>query len=251
MLFYSVSQVNAYVDRVLEHLAAGRMTEKARRIHEQFVDAWSGMLGNRLTFECDEEETNYITRPGDAAVIYPAIVRALRTRRAECFIDAFACVGGDTLAAMYYLRRLPVHAVQLNDTPASEGRFARLAANVERFNRMIRGRPARGYAHGTDIRSFLCENTEILAGSILYLDPPWTVDSATTGISPLREIAAFLDAHVWRALRVCPGLIVLKLPAEAADVQDWPYLARHYSLAERVSPRGRFHVHIFQRRELD
>jgi hypothetical protein len=250
MLFYSVSQVNAYVDEVLEHLAAGRMTGKARHIHEQFVRAWSRMLGNSLTFECDEEETNYITRPDDAAAIYPAIVRA--ADKAECFIDAFACVGGDTLAAMYYLRQLPVHAVQLNDTPASEGRFARLAANVERFNRMIPGRPARGCAHGTDIRSFLCENTEILAGSILYLDPPWTVDSAAaTGISPLREIAAFLDAHVWRALRVCPGLIVLKLPAEAADVQDWPFLARHYSLTNRVSPRGRFHVHIFQRRERD
>jgi hypothetical protein len=232
--------------------STGRMTGKAGAIYGDFVRMWSRMLGRDLIFECNEEETNYITRPNDARLMYPAIL-GVSDESQSCFIDAFACVGGDTLAAMYYFKHLHMHAVQLN-TPEFEGRFNRLTTNIRHFNRVVPGRTAGGYAYGMDINSFLSTHTEILLSSILYLDPPWTVDSSGTGISPVGEISAFLNVHVWQALEksgMFPPLIILKLPVEAEDVQDWGFLNRYYSFAGKVSPRGRFYVHSFQRRRGD
>jgi hypothetical protein len=58
-----------------------------------------------------------------------AITRATHSSLCTHFIDtAFACVGGDqdTLAAMYYLPLLNVHAIYLNDTRENHEQYERL-----------------------------------------------------------------------------------------------------------------------------
>ena len=252
---------------------------KARAIHDRLVREWSRILGlprNRplLRFECDEEETNYITQPRDAIPIYQAISHAMGPLTCRVFIDAFACVGGDTLAAMHAFESADVYAIQPNRPAArNAGRFRRLTANVHEFNEVLllarnrRTRSRRAHAIGTDIRSFLAERAHDLFSSadtsnsssnnnsngILYLDPPWGVDPLNPGtVSPLDDIQHFLDLNVWRPLFLrdstgMPLLIVLKLPLEAEDIRAWPVLHEHYHLNNRLSIRSRFYVHIFKK----
>ena len=247
---------------------------KARAIHDRLVREWSRILGlprNRppLQFLCDEEETNYITQPRDAIPIYQAISHALEgpdttTVVVVCrvFIDAFACVGGDTLAAMHAFESAHVYAIQLS---TNAGRFRRLTANVREFNQVLstHGRTTvgthRAHAIGTDIRSFLTQRalgllSDTNANGILYLDPPWGVDPLNPGtVSPLDDIHHFLDINVFRPLFFLrdsdslPLLIVLKLPLEAEDIRAWPALREHYHLNNRLSIRNRFYVHIFKK----
>ena len=211
---------------------------KARAIHARLVQEWSRILGlkwNRpLKFECDEEEANYITQPRDAIPIHQAMAQAMGPVTCKVFIDAFACVGGDTLAAMHEFSSANVYAVQLSEPARYAARFGRLTANVREFNRLLAdsgGERMRARAVGTDIGSFLTHPQALYlssadAGSILYLDPPWGVDLLNPErASPMEDIQHFLDTHVWKPLQkiACyPLLIVLKLPMEAEDIRAWP-----------------------------
>lgn len=241
---------------------------KAKAIYDRLVREWSIFLRlpktRRLKFECDDEETNYITQPRDAIPIGRSISEAIIYPATTCrvFIDAFACVGGDTLAAMDRFDSADVYAIQIN-TGRYAQRFQRLQKNVEEFNQVVPGRfSRRAYAIGTDIRSFLKEkapsilsNTDNENCSILYLDPPWGVDPANAAItSPLDDLDRFLTINVWIPMQeslvdvVClPLLIVLKLPLEADDIRHWPVLRENYQIATRLCIRQKFYVHIFKK----
>ncbi len=155
-------------------------------------------------FECDDREADYITRPVDAKVIYQTMLRATRPSRCTHFIDAFACVGGDTLAAMFYFPHLHVHAIQLDEPRENHERFQRLTHNIATFNRLLPRRSGSVQAYGTDIKSFLLSHAAVLNQSILYPDPPWELGPPGSGISLLRDISHFLEDHVFSALTESP-----------------------------------------------
>jgi len=73
----------------------------------EFSNTWADafkLKGNeryRFRLECDMEETRYITRPRDAMMIDKAIEAALDGDEIIIVVDAFACVGGDTIAMMH------------------------------------------------------------------------------------------------------------------------------------------------------
>jgi hypothetical protein len=242
MVQLTLAQLDARIILALERLEA-----KADTIRSGFVRDWSDMIRLRegFPFECDDDEANYITRPVDAKVIYKAMLRATPSSRRTHFIDAFACVGGDTLAAMWYFPHLHVHAIQLDETRENHERFQRLTHNIDTFNRLLpRRSPAQAY--GTDIRSFLLSHAAVMNQSILYLDPPWELGPLGSGISSLRDISHFLEDHVFSALtEKPPRVIVLKLPCGELDPRDWPFLHRNYELRGQVQPRSRFCVRFF------
>jgi hypothetical protein len=229
---------------------------KADHIITEFIGNWSRRLrlpsSNSFEFECTTEETLYITRPDDAALIHNAIAKAMSGIRCKSFIDAFACVGGDTLAAMNQYKDARVYAVQRN-TANEPGRFDRLTKNIDTFNKIVKGRtvPDSVVPIGTDIRSFLSSIPADSSISILYLDPPWSLTPNTTRYSTDKEIETFLDQEVWLPLqenRNYPFIIVLKLPRrlQRNESVTWPKLQRNYREHDYIPPRRKFHVYILR-----
>ena len=251
MLQPTLAQLDAYIISALKRLEAdGGMTGKACKIYTTFLKEWPRQLSLRdgFPFQCSPEETDYITRPNDARVIYPMIVSATRGSRCSHFIDAFACVGGDTLAAMYYFPILNVHAIQIVSTGHEQERFERLRNNVATFNRIMSTRQGSAQAYGTDIKSFLLAHSHIMNQSILQLDPPWELGPLGSGISSLNDMGLFLEEHVFSALRERsdrPLFIVLKLPQGSIETGEWRYLHLNYRLIRQVEPRGKFIVRVF------
>jgi hypothetical protein len=243
MVQLTLAQLDARIILALE-----RLEGKADTIRSGFVHDWSKMINLRdgFPFECDDDEANYITRPVDAKVIYKIMLRATPSSRCTHFIDAFACVGGDTLAAMWYFPRLHVHAIQLDEPRENHERFQRLTHNIATFNGLLPRRSGSAQAYGTNIKSFLLSHAAVMNQSILYLDPPWELGPPGSGISSLRDISHFLEDHVFSALtEKPPRVIVLKLPCGELDLRDWPFLHRNYMLSGQVQPRGKFCVRFF------
>ena len=224
-----------------------QQTRKANHIRQGFISEWMQQIHTEMfDFECSDEEVNYVTRPRDAVQIHTATANALGPDRCTTFIDAFACVGGDTLAAMYKFRDAEIFTVQKCTTSGERARCDRLEQNIATFKKMFPNRMNGIHPVSVakiDIRSFLTEfHADI---SVLHLDPPWTMDRQIT-------IEEFLETEVWtplRANKIYPLIIVLKLPHPVTNIDEWPRLEIQYQMMDCVRPRGPhgYAVHILRR----
>ena len=128
-------------------------TDKARAIQSNFIRQWREKLGNwKLILECDPEETLYLTRPEDAVQIQTRIRDDLSTPLLN-IVDAFACIGGDSIAAMYVHRGAQIHAVQRTASIAERHRFQRLQNNLAAVSRCL-FRRTDVHCYDQDIRRF-------------------------------------------------------------------------------------------------
>ncbi len=226
---------------------------KAEYLKEDFVNRWSGRLAvTRFAFECDTDEASYMTRPGQAFKIHEEIAHALQGDQCETFIDAFAGVGGDTLAAMDQFKQAHIFAIQ-PDVEGDQGRFMRLKQNIETFKGVVKGRINTDSvtAKHMNINTFLTDwHTTI---SILYLDPPWALGKDKHNYSPAAIIESFLDKNVWEPLQkskeIHPLCIVLKLPHNVRDgVESWPKLPDSvYKQVKHFHPDSKFTMYILRR----
>lgn len=231
------------------------MLPRADAIRDKFIREWATRLGvPRFRFMCDDEEINYITLPQASHQAFTAMKHALGANRCTLFIDAYACVGGDTLGAMNTFKDAHVYAIQIRSSPEEAARYRRLQANISEFNAVVQGRTQPASALPEDIEHFLTRCEEPLDTSILYLDPPWAQGHAKTEVSPIDTILGHLEAKVWSPLllqsqtRGLPILQVLKLPAPIADTDKAGILRTHYALVHTLRLGRRFYVQVFQRR---
>ncbi len=88
------------------------LKKKAANKESVFTRDWSKQLQKTIQFECTPEEWAYVTMPRDAMYIHRVIAESLGEEQCTVFIDAFACVGGDTIAAMDRFRTARIFAVQ-------------------------------------------------------------------------------------------------------------------------------------------
>ena len=217
----------------------GRATTKAQYILEEFNSVWTNKLGKQMHLACSEEEAMYLTRPNDALRIQMEIAK--HTDNLEVIVDAFACVGGDALAAMYIHRNARVLAVQRAGSAEERRRFLRLRRNLIQFSKALPDDKVSWYP--SDICHFLEGFNESI--SLLFLDPPWALGGDPTKISPAEVIRAFLKLNVFDALQTKPYLICFKLPHQVDDIAEWPGLP--YSTVSHLHVRGKYHVYILQR----
>ena len=215
---------------------------KAEYIRGRFSLEWANILECPVTLECSDEETKYLTRPYDAMKIQRMI--SGHVERADVVVDAFACIGRDSLAAMCVHRAADLYAVQRVKGATERERFDRLGVNIRRVRNILR-RPGRVYWIDSDVGNFLMNFDKNI--SVLHLDPPWALGSDPSSISPLSEIRRFLKHNVFDHLRkgYYPRVICFKLPCRADDIEDWPGLAVRYVSAEH-RPMKSYYVHILR-----
>lgn len=160
--------------------------QKAELIRKKFIETWSSVLKiDGFDFECTDEETMYLTNARDAIYIHTAVKQIL-VGACTMFVDAFASVGGDTLAAMHLFRDAQIHAIQPS-FQGDNGRFRRLKNNIQKFAERLISPPKTVTPHNTEIKEYLNSLRDSSAISILFLDPPWTLPAN------VRDNAALLD----------------------------------------------------------
>jgi hypothetical protein len=264
MLMQTITKALCRIDSQIESIillqadtgvnARAHAYEKGRVIRDDFVRSWSSKLHIRgaFVFQCTPDETAYITRPRDAFPVY-ATMAAVLQRPCHTFIDAFACVGGDTLAAMNQFRNAEIYSIQISADKGGERtnseRYGRLCENINTFKTIIPTRHALVQPVGTDIGSFIQTYRPEKEMSVLFLDPPWALGANPLEQSSIGDMYTFLNENVWVHLihgGIFPVLIVLKLPMDT-DVGEWPILRNYYNLQTTLTPRHKFCIHIFRR----
>jgi hypothetical protein len=261
MLLAKVNAIDARVSLILmsdgsrqRRIEYDRM-KKSDYIIQDFVRLWSSILRiPPFRFECNAEESTYITRPLHAEKIHRYSSMAL-DRPCTLFIDAFACVGGDTLASMNQFKQADIFAVQRIDAN-EHGRFDRLQRNIEVFKDIVqRRRPGSIVeAIGLDIQSFIRSYDKPLSDhSILYIDPPWVLNPAETTYSTAAQINSFLTTEIWTPLdqtQTYPSVIVLKLPHDnIRNIASWPKLRAQYAYFSHYTPKRNFTAYILKRQK--
>ena len=217
---------------------------KAQERKREFSKEWSRIIHEDVQLRCTDEETEYLTRPQDAIRIQTAI-SSVHKGPVRTFVDAFACIGGDSLGAMYAHPNAEIHSVQRTISMEEQGRFERLGYNLRRFRNAL-GRPGKTFWHGIDIGTFLRTDSASCRISVLFLDPPWALGKNPREISPMDQIRNFLHNNVFRFLRCRPEVICLKLPHEADDIEEWPGTGYALALHESLRPRGGLHLYALK-----
>ena len=226
-----------------------------KAIHKKrvFIRDWCRILGVAdLKFECTDEEWAYVTMPRDAEYIHRSIAYALEEDECNVFIDAFACVGGDTIAAMNQFKGAEVFAVQKGSSGEDIERFGRLRQNIDTCKTIIPNGKQTVSLSGLDIQSFLTNLSSGQEVSVLYLDPPWALGENPHLISKPLIINFFLKTKVWDPLKkknIHPLLIVLKLPGKPTSplIEEWPSVGVKYKQVALLTPRRKFSVYILRK----
>ena len=206
----------------------------------------------------------YITHAKDAMFIHSVVANVLGDDICDVFIDAFACVGGDTLAAINQFGTSKIYSVQ----PAFYGkneRFESLNANIINF-KTLTGKGAETKPKNMDIKSFI-ESEELPQNiSVLYLDPPWSLQPCQPpsvdlcpekhdqfkGYSSPLSIGWFIFVNVFDPLKkkgILPKIIALKLPG----IPTYPSIngiisrmGENYRQYAFLTPRKKYAVFIFK-----
>ena len=194
---------------------------------------------------CDKEEVNYVTHPNDAVEIQNAIAAIYPD--VKVFVDAFACVGGDTMATAFIHNHAKIIAVQRVMVEKEVGRFQRLQHNVSTFQSYFHRRNIIE-CRAIDVAGFLSSYQEPI--SVLFLDPPWAVGKDPVEISPVNEILEFLQTDVFTKLTTLPSVICIKLPK--GELIRWnDILQNEYQLHTTLKPRDRYGVYIFTKNKIE
>jgi hypothetical protein len=226
-----------------------KFRNKHEFIQNELGALWAAKLGvQSLKLECTKEEADYVTRPSDAMFIQEEITKSMA--HIKVFVDGFASIGGDSMAATYAHPSSQIYAVQRIKTREEENRFERLVKNMKAFHRAAH-RAAGGHQGEVvcvpeDIGTFLRNSKERKVNiSVLYLDPPWSLDEPGV-ISPMVDIHKFLTNNVYNHLprgHLIP-LICLKLPHEVKDLDEWLPKKLRYQLVKTLFIRKKYYVYF-------
>lgn len=240
-----------YCQTILNSMPDTTERKKMRYIQKEFSEKWRHFLWNEsLILECSYEETRYLTRPQDAGYIQTMIRKQAGTTPILSVLDAFACIGGDSIACMKVHRGADLHSVQRTDTEEERERFKRLVRNLNAVDRVLKSsrNPRTGelQCHDSDIKTVLeGPRFEI---SVLFLDPPWMLDSAIS-ISSIDVIFQFIEDNVLsvlRSRRIYPPMICFKLPVAVDDLLSRVNLAARYQVEWCEHIRGKYFVYLLR-----
>jgi hypothetical protein len=236
---------------------------------QHFIDVWSTKLGrkhNDIVFRCSDEEASYITPARDAMQVHSRIAESLDGEKCEVFVDAFAFVGGNTLAAMNQFRGSKIYSFEKSSV--HKGRFKRLSDNIEEFKQALGG-TVDVEVRSTDIKRFITESHGLDSISVLYLDPPRNLGSENVSgksadgcqqsmYSSPAAISNFLKNNVFKPLKtkgIYPKIIALKLPG----IPSFPSIEaiinqlgdEKYKQCDLCTPRNMYAVYIFRHITID
>ena len=202
--------------------------------------------GRFVNFQFDAEEARYITFPNHVEE-RSRYLRELIPGRSPVIVDAFACVGGDSVALMRDFPDATLFAIQRVRTEEERLRFARLTGNVNNYNATVnRGRTS-ALVVESDIEDFLPVVTKPI--DLLYLDPPWEQDAHGPEFDESTLVAKMVDlVRLADDVRV----IVLKIRADLSAESRARFLRCGYRITRSIPVKKRdvvkFYFHVFVKR---
>jgi hypothetical protein len=236
-------------DRYRAPLSEGDKQRKLKHVKEYITNEWFKATGLHFVVNLSYDEISSVSDI-KLSLKRDEKIQELLGREPPYLItilDAFACVGCDTLSFMYSFPQADISAIQRCADATEKGRFEFLQDNVKRFSELTRCKKAKTFR--TDIKSF-CE-TRTVEWDVLYLDPPWIL-TKDDKLATSSELAAFLNNNVLSVLSSPPRLICFKVHLDEKEfrseidqyMKDYDYIS---TIAEK--PRTNWvYFHFFTRR---
>jgi len=177
-----------------------------------------------LTMEYTDEEAKYMSQPSETTERNEALKTLLGDDKVT-IIDAFACVGGDSVSFLKSFRKCSLHAVQRATTEEEIQRCDRLRNNIVAASEPLEASGAEGnhqYVYPRSISEALKDIQVNAHGdpiSLLYLDPPWFERGQKLD---MESISILLNANVFipiESTNLQPRHICMKLDFSADDLK--------------------------------
>ena len=166
-------------------------------------------------------EATYITQPTETLGRNNALHKIFMRRNDISIIDAFACVGGDSVSFMSAFPLCELHSVQQVTTAEETGRYRRLCDNVANAQRQERYRGVRFHPYDCSTMTFfsMAENVGKKI-DLLFLDPPWKIGETVMDLTSMTE---FLKINVFQPMilsNLMPEIICMKLSFSVRDLRS-------------------------------
>ena len=192
-----------------------------------------------LDFRFDTEEHILITFPNHTHQ-RSAYLRSLIRTPNPLIVDAFACIGADTMALMADFPRAQMFAVQRTGSDKELERFQRLTHNTALFNQTFYGGRCALVTVPLKIEKFLSNVRRQI--DLLYLDPPWGDDTGTP--HPDQTVIDYA-ASVLALAQPPPKVVVMKLRPAIRDKLNGYTLARSLEIKAYRSNSVLYYFHVF------
>ncbi len=174
----------------------------------------------QIALEFTSEEARYITQPSETVTRNQAL-KAIFGNKHITIIDAFACVGGDSISFIRtFADGCALHAVQRADNEEEIRRCARLRNNLHNATRGHRTIEYHVYDH--PIAETLPNIRRITHGDVdlLFLDPPWFDRGEKLS---MENICILLASNVFEPMKQCtlrPAVVCIKLDFNADELNS-------------------------------
>ena len=173
-----------------------------------------------------------------------AYLRSIIRTPTPLIVDAFACIGADTMALMADFPRARLFAVQRAGNDKELERFQRLTCNTALFDETFCHHSCTLVTVPLEIERFLPSIRKQI--NLLYLDPPWGNDAGT----PHPDQTVFNHATSVLALaQQPPFVVVMKLrSAIGANISGYT-LKRSIEIKSHGGNKALFYFHVFVARK--
>ncbi len=173
-----------------------------------------------IRMEFSPEEARYISQPSETMWRNRMLSRYFRGRADITIIDAFACVGGDSVSLMHTFPACHLHSVQLGEKDDERQRYNRLYNNLSSAKHV--------FAKEADVHPYMLSISDAFDQikrsaskiDLLYLDPPWFDGKTKLNID---GICSFLKENVFdpmQTAKITPLCICLKLDIKSTGLRN-------------------------------
>ena len=204
------------------------------------MNNWKIVRRNRLlndfnkTFsvgmEFTDTEAAYISQPTETLERNNVLCKIFGYRQSIVIIDAFACVGGDSISLMHAFPSCIIHSVQRSETDEEQGRCARLCRNAAEA---CKTNPEVTFHSYNCPISTTFSRMPVTAIDLLFLDPPWYLGDTELNLGSMVELLR-TDVFVpMTHASLLPEIICMKLcftASELADSTDFMQMIAGYIL---------------------
>jgi hypothetical protein len=233
--------MNDELERQIQTLRAER--RRNERLRTDFRNSY------QITLEFTSEEARYITQPSETVTRNQAL-KAMFNKKHITIIDAFACVGGDSISFIHtFTEGCKLHAVQRAENEEEVRRCARLRNNL--YNATQGRRTIEHHVYNHPIAEILPEIKRKTSGDIdlLFLDPPWFDRGEKLS---MENICILLASNVFEPMKQCdltPTVICIKLDFSADELNSceiFKRMTQDYTIIQTVDvTRNRTPVYYF------
>ena len=196
------------------------MAYRRRRLVEDFGKTF------KVVMQFTDEEATYISQPTETLARNEVLRKIFNRRDDISIIDAFACVGGDSISFMHAFSKCKLHSVQRTETADERNRYDRMCDNVGNAQKqvMYQGVIFHHYDCPIDVAFSRIKENVVGKVDLLFLDPPWYQGERVLDAT---SMTWFLRKNVFQPIieaDLMPEIICMKLSFSAVELRN----SRHF-----------------------